>query len=87
PPRTTLTWNPADDPVTGDPHGRPMAQPSIFNPMREAGPASQAVPFIASNLLTAFTIFESATGLVSSHVYDTRNLAAPVRKFDEFRIG
>ncbi len=87
PPRTTLTWNPADYPVAGDPHGRPMTQPSIFNPMREGGFAAQDVPFIASNVLTAFTIFESATGLVSSYVYDTRDLAAPVRKFDEFRIG
>lgn len=87
PPRTTLTWNPADYPTHGEPHGRPMAQPSIFNPMRELAGASQDLPFIASNVLTAFSIFESATGLVSSYVYDTRGIGGPVRKFDEFRIG
>lgn len=87
PPRTSLTWNPNDYPTSGDPHGRSMAQPSIFNPMRELAGASQDVPFIASNVLTAFSIFESATGLVSSYVYDTRGIGGPVRKFDEFRIG
>ncbi|MFQ3596511.1 MAG: hypothetical protein SNJ63_10415 [Sphingomonadaceae bacterium] len=87
PPRTTLTWNPADYPVSGDPHARPMIQPSIFNPMRELAGAAEDLPFIASNVLTAFTIFESGTGTVASYVYDTRAIDGPVRKFDEFQIG
>jgi len=87
PQRTTLTWNPDDYPTFGDPHRRPMAMPTIFNPMRAFGQAEEDVPFIASNVLTAFSIFETATGLVSSYVFDTRDPSGPVRKFDEFRIG
>jgi hypothetical protein len=87
PPRTTLEWNPADYPGFGEPQGRRMAMPSIFNPMRELQGAPVDLPFIASNVLTAFTVFDSSTGLVSSWVYDTREPAGPTRKFDEFRIG
>jgi hypothetical protein len=85
-PRTTLEWDPADYPTTGDPHGRQMAMPTIFNPMRELEGSPVDVPFVSSNSLTAFSVFESQSGLVSSYVFDTRDAAAPTRKFDEFSI-
>jgi hypothetical protein len=87
PPRTSLTWNPADYPASGEPHGRAMQMPSIFNPMRELAGAPSDLPFVASNVLTAFTVFETGTGLVSSYVYDTRDVNAPTRKFDEFSLA
>jgi hypothetical protein len=87
PPRTSLTWNPADYPGSGEPHGRAMQMPSIFNPMRELAGAPADLPFVASNVLTAFSVFESRTGTVSSYVYDTRDVAAPTRKFDEFVLA
>ena len=84
--RTALEWNPADYPTSGDPHGRTMIQPTIRNPMQELEGASQAVPFIASNNLIAFSIFESEPGTVSSYVFDTRDTSNPTIKFDEFSI-
>jgi hypothetical protein len=87
PPRTALTWNPADYPGSGEPHGRAMGMPTLFNPMRELAGAPADLPFVASNNLTAFSVFESQTGLVSSYVYDTRDPAGQTRKFDEFRLG
>ena len=85
-PRTSLRWDPADYPTFGDPHGREMIMPTLMNPMRELQGASQDLPFIASNVLTAFSIFESGPGTVSSYVFDTRDTNAPVIKFDEFSI-
>jgi hypothetical protein len=87
PPRTALTWDPADYPGSGEPHGRAMGMPTLFNPMRELAGAPADLPFVASNNLTAFSVFDSQTGLVSSYVYDTRDPAGQTRKFDEFRLG
>lgn len=86
PPRTTLTWNPADYPGSGEPHGRPMQMPTLFNPMRELAGAPADLPFVASNVLTTFSILETQSGIVSSYVYDTRDASAPTRKFDEFSL-
>ncbi len=86
-PRTSLRWDPADYPTFGDPHGRQMIQPTLVNPMREFQGASQDLPFIASNVLTAFSILEAPSGVVSSYVFDTRDASSPVVKFDEFGIG
>jgi len=86
-PRTTLQWNPADYPTSGEPHGRQMMMPTLLNPMREIEGRPQDLPFVASNLLTAFAILDTATGLVSSYVFDTRDETSPIRKFDEFSIA
>ena len=75
------------DPPARDPHGRPMASPTIFNPMRALEGAPADLPFVASNLLTVFSVLETRTGLVSSWVYDTRAPGSPARRFDAFRIG
>jgi hypothetical protein len=85
-PRTALEWNPADYPTTGDPQGRQMIMPTLFNPMRELEGSPVDVPFVSSNALTAFSVFESQSGRVSSFVFDTRDPSAPTRKFDEFSI-
>jgi hypothetical protein len=85
-PRTSLEWNPADYPTTLDPHGREAIMPTIMNPMRELQGAPVNVPFVSSNALTAFSVFETQSGLVSSYVFDTRRTDAPTTKFDEFSI-
>lgn len=92
-PRTTLTWNAADYPIAGEAHGRPMALPTLANPMRSvdrraaAWPAEQDLPFVASNNICTFSVLDTATGVVSSWCFDTRDAAAAPVKFDEFRIG
>lgn len=91
-PRTALSWDPADYPVAGEVHGRVMQQPSLANPMRtldrrSAAWAEQDLPFVSSNNLCTFTVFDTGTGLVSSYCFDTRDPGSAVVKFDEFRIG
>jgi len=89
--RTALTWNPTDYPTNGEPFGREMMQPTLVNPMRTMDRrtvawAEQDLPFVASNNLTTFSIFDSGTGLISSYAFDTRTPNGTVVKFDEFSI-
>jgi hypothetical protein len=77
-------WNPADYPRAGDPHGREPIMPTLFNPMREMEGADQDWPFIDSNNVTAFTIFDTGSGAVTSYAFDTRKPESEVVKFDEF---
>ncbi len=44
----------------------------------------QPLPYIASNDITAFSIFDTATGSVSSYYFDTRQPDSEVVKFDQF---
>ena len=85
--RTSMAWDASDYPTHGEPHGRQMMMPSVFNPMEELENRPEAVPFVSSNALTAFSILDTGTGMVSSYVFDTRDDNASVRKFDEFSIG
>lgn len=77
-------WNPADYARIGDPHGREPIMPTLFNPMREMEGTEQNLPFVDSNNVTAFTIFDTGTGAVSSYAFDTRQPESEVVKFDEF---
>ncbi|MEO0455335.1 MAG: metallophosphoesterase [Cyanobacteria bacterium P01_A01_bin.114] len=45
------------------------------------------LPYIASNDITAFSIFETATGTVSSYYFDTRQPDSEVVRFDEFTLA
>jgi hypothetical protein len=45
-----------------------------------------AVPFVSSNDITAYTVFDSGTGIVSSYAFDTRYPARDPIKFDEFSL-
>lgn len=80
-------WDPRNYARTGDPHGREIAMPTLFNPMREKEGQNVDMPFLDSNNMTAFTILDTTTGAVSSYSFDTRNPSNPVRKFDEFRLN
>ena len=86
PPRTKLEWTATDYPTFGEPQKRTMVMPTIMNPMKTMEARPTDLPFIASNLLTAFSVLDTATGLVTSYVFDTRTDAGAVVKFDEFSI-
>ncbi len=68
----------------GDPNGLEPVMPTLAPITNEQG---QSVPYIASNDITSFTILDTATGLVSSYYFDTREPESEVVKFDEFAIG
>ena len=90
-PRTALTWNVADYPIAGEVHSRPMSQPTLANPMRTIDRRTTAwnevnLPFVSSNNICTFSVFETATGAISSYCFDTRAPSSPVVKFDEFRL-
>jgi hypothetical protein len=44
------------------------------------------MPYIASNDITVFSIFDTGTGTVTSYRFDTRNPDSQVIKFDEFQL-
>ncbi|MCL2925231.1 MAG: metallophosphoesterase, partial [Trichodesmium sp. MAG_R04] len=67
----------------GNPNGLEPIIPTIAPLLDENG---KPQPFIASNDITAFSIFETETGIVSSYYFDTRKPNSQVVKFDEFRL-
>ncbi|MEP0959146.1 metallophosphoesterase [Leptolyngbya sp. FACHB-1515] len=68
--------------ATGDPNGLEPVMPSIA-PLTENG---KPQPYIASNDITAFSIFDTATGTISSYRFDPNQPNSSVVKFDEFRL-
>ncbi|MBD1943217.1 metallophosphoesterase, partial [Coleofasciculus sp. FACHB-712] len=72
-----------NDIVTGDPNGLEAVVPTIAPLMGEDG---KPLSYVASNEITAFSIFDTGTGTVSSYRFDTRKLDSEVVKFDEFKL-
>lgn len=68
--------------ATGDPNGLEAVMPSVA-PLTENG---KPQPYIASNDITAFSIFDTATGTISSYRFDPTQPDSSVIKFDEFRL-
>ncbi len=68
----------------GDPGGLEPILPTLAPVTGDDG---QPLPFVSSNDITAFTIFDTGTGTISSYRFDTRTPDAPVVKFDEFQLG
>ncbi|MDC0833654.1 metallophosphoesterase [Geitlerinema sp. CS-897] len=71
-------------PATGDPYGLDPVFPAIAPLHDEAG---EPLPYLASNDITAFSIFETETGTITSYYFDARNPDSEVVKFDEFNIA
>jgi hypothetical protein len=69
--------------ATGNPNGLEPIVPAIA-PLYDRN--GDPLPYIASNEITAFSILNTGTGVVSSYRFDTRTPDAPVIKFDEFRL-
>ena len=67
----------------GDPNGKDAIVPSI-NPL--IGEDGKPLPYIASNDITVFSIFDTQTGAISSYYFDTRKPDSPIVKFDEFYL-
>ena len=70
--------------ATGDPNGLVPAMPTLAPLTDDSG---EPMPYIASNDITAFTIFNTADGTLSSYYFNTQAPDSAVVKFDEFRIG
>ncbi|MEM9947045.1 MAG: metallophosphoesterase family protein [Cyanobacteria bacterium P01_D01_bin.36] len=70
--------------ATGDPNGLEPVMPTIAPLVDDAG---NPQPFIASNDITSFTLFNTGTGRLSSYYFDTRKPDSAAVKFDEFTIG
>ena len=81
--REIPTYNPQNYAATGDPNGLLPIVPTIAPLTDDAG---QPLPYISSNDITVFSIFDTATGIVSSYRYDTRSSDFPVVKFDRFEL-
>ncbi|OUL34600.1 metallophosphoesterase family protein [Nostoc sp. 106C] len=69
--------------VLGDPNGLEPVVPTIAPLLGEDG---KPMPYIASNDITVFSIFNTETGTVSSYYFDTRKADSQVVKFDEFEL-
>jgi hypothetical protein len=69
--------------ATGNPYGLEPVVPALA-PL--FGCDGQPLPYLASNDITAFSILDTETGIVSSYRFDTRNPDREVLKFDEFRL-
>jgi len=69
--------------ATGDPNGLEPVVPTIVPLVSEDG---KPLPYVASNNITVFSIFDTAAGMVSSYSFDTREPESEVVKFDEFKL-
>lgn len=68
--------------ATGDPNGLEPVMPTLA-PLTDDG---RLVPYIASNDVTAFSIFNTGSGKVSSYYFDSRQPDSAVVRFDEFTL-
>ena len=68
---------------TGYPYGLEPVVPTIAPIVSENG---QTLPYIASNEITVFSIFDTGNGTVSSYMFDTRKPDSKAIKFDEFKL-
>lgn len=68
----------------GDPNGLEPVIPTISPLLGEDG---KPLPYIASNEITVFSIFDTGTGTISSYRFNTKKPDSQVVKFDQFVIG
>lgn len=68
----------------GDPNGLQPVVPTIA-PLLD--PNGQPQPYIASNDITVFSIFDTGTGLVTSYRFDTTQPDTVPVRFDEFQLN
>lgn len=76
----------------GDPNGLEPQVPTAALDLGEEGNPflndnGEPIPYLASNDITAFSILDTETGIVSSYYFDTREPDSEVIKFDEFTLG
>lgn len=81
--REIPAYSPQNYVAIGDPNDLEPIMPSIAPLTDNMG---QPLPYIASNEITAFSIFDTATGTVSSYRYDIRQPDVPAIIFDQFKL-
>ncbi|MBD1873101.1 metallophosphoesterase [Nodosilinea sp. FACHB-131] len=81
---SAVTYSPDDYVAQGDPNSLEPVVPTIA-PLRDD--SGQPLPYLASNDITAFSVFDTGTGTISSYYFDTREPDSAVVKFDEFIVG
>ncbi|MEM8546271.1 MAG: metallophosphoesterase [Cyanobacteria bacterium P01_H01_bin.119] len=79
------TYLQANYAAAGDPNGLEPIVPTVA-PLTDENTGTP-LPYLASNELTAFTLFDTGTGTVSSYYFDTREPGSDVVKFDEFDLN
>lgn len=85
-PESVFPWRAEDYPRTGDPQGRMPIYPNVMNP--EDVIEDQGVqPYVSSNNVAVFTVFDTASGLVESWAFDTREPDSDVMLIDSFPIN
>ena len=67
----------------GDPNRLEPVVPTVAPLLGKDG---RPLPYIESNDITAFSIFDTGNGTVSSYYFDTRKPESDVVKFDEFKL-
>ena len=77
-------FNPNHYIAQGDPNGLQPIVPTLAPPLVDEN--GQPLPYLDSNDLTAFSLLDTASGTVSSYVFDTRQPDAAVVKFDAFAL-
>ncbi|MGB3790615.1 MAG: metallophosphoesterase [Phormidesmis sp.] len=70
--------------AVNDPNGLIPVVPTVAPLEDDDG---NPLPYIASNDITSFTIFETGSGTLSSYYFDTREPDSEVVKFDEFKLS
>nr|WP_228021691.1 metallophosphoesterase family protein [Romeria gracilis] len=69
--------------AAGDPNGLEPVVPTLAPLQDEQG---SPLPYIASNDITCFSLFDTATGTVSSYYFDARQPESAVVEFDRFLL-
>ncbi|MGB3694589.1 MAG: metallophosphoesterase family protein [Spirulinaceae cyanobacterium] len=69
--------------ATGNPGGLEPVVPNLAPLKDEAG---KALPYIASNEITVFSILDTGKGTVTSYYFDTRKPESEVVEFDQFSL-
>ncbi|WP_414543421.1 metallophosphoesterase family protein [Nostoc sp. CCY0012] len=67
----------------GDPNNLQPVVPTIDPLLDKDG---QPMPYIASNEITVFSIFDTSTNTISGYRFDTRAAESEIVKFDEFKL-
>ncbi|MEA5447933.1 metallophosphoesterase [Leptolyngbya sp. CCNP1308] len=81
---SAVTYSPTDYVAQGDPNGLEPVVPTIAPLQDDSG---HPLPYLASNDITAFSVFDTGMGTISSYYFDTREPNSAVVKFDEFAVG
>ncbi len=71
-------WDVKDHPLNGDPYG--------LNPIMPTIASLDGKPYIDSNTVTAFSVFDTATGVIDSYYFDTEDFFKGIVHFDSFSI-